>query len=127
MSSPSLLAFFWPIIFLSASAYDAYQLYYFFNAGLLPLFVFQTIGAIGSSDQIFVFIFVFSISLGVRRFAMEPTQAQPPLAVSRQNFLRPQSAQDWENQKAKVKNLDESNELRETMKIMEEQHGFKAT
>ncbi|MCJ1271319.1 hypothetical protein MMC22_011219 [Lobaria immixta] len=61
---------------------------------------------------------------------MDPPLARAPLAVSRQSrpiFHRPQSTQDWENQKAKIVDLYESNELKDTMKVMEEQHGFKAT
>lgn len=60
-------------------------------------------------------------------FAMDPPLARAPLPVSRQMLHRPQSAQDWENQKAKIAGLYESNELKDTVKIMEEQHGFKAT
>lgn len=58
---------------------------------------------------------------------MDPPEVQASLAVSRQIVHRPQSVQDWENQKAKITSLYESNELKATMKIMQEQHGFKAT
>lgn len=60
-------------------------------------------------------------------FAMSPPPVSAPLAVSHPIIHRPQSFQDWENQKARITNLYLSNELKDTMKIMEEQHGFKAT
>ena len=47
--------------------------------------------------------------------------------MSQQVVRRPQSTQDWESQKAKIAELYESNELKETMKVMENKHGFKAT
>lgn len=115
-------------LFLSASAY---QLHIFFNAGPLSLCMFpKRLERPVHLIKYLSFLFgctEISIFLGVCHFAMEPTQVQAPLAGSRQNCLRPQSAQDWENQKAKIKNLYESNELKETMEVMEKQHSFKAT
>lgn len=60
-------------------------------------------------------------------FTMNLPLVHAPLAVSRRIYLRPQSAQDWENQKAKITNLSGFNELKNTMKVLEEQHCFKAT
>lgn len=60
-------------------------------------------------------------------FAMSPPPVPAPPAVSHPIVHRPQSVQDWENQKARITNLYLSNELKDTMKIMQEQHGFKAT
>lgn len=59
--------------------------------------------------------------------AMDPLQVQAPLTIPRSIIHRPQSVHDWENQKAKITNLYLSNELKDAMKIMEQQHGFKAT
>ncbi|MCJ1428493.1 hypothetical protein MMC29_006403 [Sticta canariensis] len=47
-----------------------------------------------------------------------------PLEESRQTFHRPKSALGWENQKTKTTEFDGSNELKDTMKIMKEQHGL---
>lgn len=60
-------------------------------------------------------------------FTVDLPPSQAPLAVTQQSFHRPQSAQDWENQKPKIAMLYKSNDLKETMRIMEQQHGFKAT
>lgn len=53
--------------------------------------------------------------------------SQAPLEVTQQVFHRPRSAQDWETQRPKITILYKSNDLKETMRIMEEQHKFKAT
>ena len=45
----------------------------------------------------------------------------------RPRLSRPQCAQDWEDRKDVVMELYESKTLKETMRIMEEEHLFKAT
>ena len=45
----------------------------------------------------------------------------------RPRLSRPQCAQDWEDRKAVIMELYESKTLKETMKIMEADHSFKAT